>query len=167
MLKPRIERASLLVPCLFIVNATLLTDSVHAGHKNRRARAVEVVVQRPAYPVPNSQRTLGTFQPTPYIVVRGNNPVGAGGYSPLGMYGDSAMVEYGPFSPLRAGSAPVQTYTRSYDGQVHVTDATTTSYPNMPVLAPVVYPTQANNYYGPRTQLLPSGANAINWRDQN
>src|SRR5271166_3451730 len=49
--------------------------------------------------------TLGTFEPTPYIMVRGNWPSG-GGYSPLETYGDQSMALYGPLSPLRAVAAP-------------------------------------------------------------
>ncbi len=155
------------VAAAFCISCFAPADSAWAGHRRRKNVATEVVVTQPAaYPTAYKTRTLGTFQPTPYIIVRGSNPAG-NGYAPLGMYGDQAMVEYGPFSPLRAGSAPVQTYTRGYDGQVRLTDAVTTSYPNMPVLAPVVYPTQANNFFGPRTQSLPAGASAINWRDQN
>ena len=48
--------------------------------------------------------TLGTFQPTPYIMVRGNWPAG-GGYPPLEFYGDQSMVIYGPLSALRSRRA--------------------------------------------------------------
>ena len=50
--------------------------------------------------------TLGTFQPTPYIMVRGNWPAG-GGYSSLEFYGGGqSMTIYGPLSAFRAVAAP-------------------------------------------------------------
>ena len=62
--------------------------------------------------------TLGTFEPTPFMMVRGDWPTG-GGYSPLDLYGDQSMTLYGPMSPLRSTSAPVTTYTRGYDGRIY------------------------------------------------
>ncbi len=127
-------------------------------------RPVVVTRARPAYP-PTS--TLGTFYPTPYMVVRGNNPVG-GGYSPLGIYGDQTMSLYGPFSPLRSRTAPVRSYVRGYDGRIYVSEGNSFSNPNLPDLSPVVYPTEANNYFGPRVSRTPPWwSNAMNWIDQN
>src|SRR5689334_15320802 len=48
----------------------------------------------------NSYGRLGTFYPTPYMMVRGNAPAG-GGYSPLGEYGETTLSLYGPLSSLR------------------------------------------------------------------
>ena len=62
--------------------------------------------------------TLGTFQPTPYLMVRGNWPSG-GGYTPLEFYGDGSLTLYGPLSQFRSVSAPVMTYTRGYDGRLY------------------------------------------------
>jgi hypothetical protein len=110
--------------------------------------------------------TLGTFAPTPYLMVRGNWPLG-GGYSPLEVYGDQSMAVYGPLSPLRATSAPVQTYTRGYDGRIQVGEATCFSTPNLASLSPVIYPTPSNYYYGPRVNRTPPWwTTGINWIDE-
>ncbi len=110
--------------------------------------------------------TLGTFEPTPYIMVRGNWPLG-GGYSPLDVYGDQSMSLYGPLSPMRSTSAPIMTYSRGYDGRVYAAPATSFSTPNLPRLSPVVYPTPASYYYGPRLNRTPlSWSSGINWIDQ-
>jgi hypothetical protein len=125
------------------------------------------IVSRPAVVcaqpvVPN----LGTFEPTPYLMVRGNWPAG-GGFSPLELYGDQSMAVYGPFSPLRATSAPIATYGRGYDGRVYARPATSFSTPNLPALSPVVYPKQANYYYAPRlNRTPPSWSSGFNWIDQ-
>jgi len=117
--------------------------------------------------VPSATGTLGTFQPTPIITVRGNYPIG-GGYSPLDIYGDQTLSLYGPLSPLRVTTAPVRVYVRGYDGSIRIAEAAAFSTPNLPELSPVVYPTEANYYYGPRVNRAPSwGASAINWIDQN
>ncbi len=145
-----------------------LTDVALAGHppRHRQDRPVVVTRTRVLRPVPGSA-TLGTFSPTPYIMVRGNAPVG-GGYSPLGIAGDQTMALYGPFSPFRAYSAPVRMYTRGYDGRVRVTEGFSFSTPNSPELTPVVYPNESSNFYGPRvSRTPPSWSSAINWIDQN
>jgi hypothetical protein len=109
---------------------------------------------------------LGTFQPTPYVMVRGDWPIG-GGYSPLQVFGDQSMSLYGPLSPLRSVSAPITTYVRGYDGRLYVNRATSFSTPNLPPLSPVVYPTPANYYYGPRVNRTPpSWSQGTNWIDQ-
>jgi hypothetical protein len=110
---------------------------------------------------------LGTFYSTPYIMVRGNYPAG-GGYSPIGLYGDVTLSLYGPLSSLRAVTAPVATYTRGYDGRTMLVEGTATSYPNLPALSPVVYPTQATNVFAPRVSTTPPWWNSgVNWIDQN
>lgn len=124
------------------------------------------VNQQPG-PAVNNYGRLGSFYPTPYITVRGNAPVG-GGYSPLGMYGDVSMSVYGPLSSFRQISAPVLAYSRGYDGRTVLRPATSFSNPNLPALTPVVYPTQATNYYGFRQSGTPPWwPSAINWIDQN
>jgi hypothetical protein len=111
--------------------------------------------------------TLGTFQPTPYIMVRGNWPTG-GGYTPLQLYGDQSMMIYGPISPFRSVAAPVMTYSRGYDGRVYALPGTSFSTPNLPELTPVIYPTPANYYYAPRvSRTPPQWTTGINWIDQN
>jgi hypothetical protein len=111
--------------------------------------------------------TLGSFQPTPSIMVRGNYPTG-GGYSPLGISGDQTMSLYGPFSPLRPYTAPVAVTTRGYDGRLYVSEGISFSTPNLPELTPVVYPNETRNFYGPRViRTPPSWSSAINWIDQN
>jgi hypothetical protein len=153
---------TLLLPTIFAVG------SIRAEDHNRRARQGVVVTRaRPVCaPAAAQPRPLGTFMPTPVVVIRGNDPVG-GGYSPLGIYGDQTMALYGPFSPFRSVTAPVVVYSRGYDGVVRPTEAISASYPNLPVLSPVAYPTQANNYYGPRIIEDPRSFSAINWLDQN
>jgi hypothetical protein len=110
---------------------------------------------------------LGTFYPGPTLWVRGNGVAG-GGYSPLGQYGTSTLALDGPLSPLRATAAPVLTYSRGYDGVVRPQVGTSFSYPNLPRLGPVVYPTRANVYPGFRTSPTPpQWQSSINWLDQN
>jgi hypothetical protein len=110
---------------------------------------------------------LGTFQPTPYIMVRGNWPAG-GGYSPLETYGDQSMVLYGPLSALRSVAAPVMMYTRGYDGRVYASPATSFSTPNLAGLSPVIYPTPASYFYAPRVNRTPpQWTSGFNWIDQN
>jgi hypothetical protein len=110
---------------------------------------------------------LGTFYPEPTLSIRGNGMVG-GGYAPLGMYGATTLSLDGALSPFRASSAPVMTYTRGYDGITRPHVATSFSYPNRPDLAPVVYPTRANYYYGfPQSGTPPEWDRAYNWIDQN
>jgi hypothetical protein len=78
------------------------------------------------------------------------------------------MALYGPFSPLRATTASVRIYVRGYDGQIRLSEGTTTSYPNLPALSPIIYPTEASNFYAPRLNPnRPSRASAVNWIDQN
>jgi hypothetical protein len=128
-------------------------------------KRVAVTRARPICPDPVSA-TLGTFEPTPYIMVRGNWPIG-GGYSPLEVYGDQSMAVYGPLSPLRATSAPVRTYTRGYDGRIYAGEGTSFSTPNLPPLSPVVYPTPASYYYGPRANRTPPWwTSGDTWIDQ-
>ena len=141
-----------------------------AGHRVRRGDRVVVNRARPVYaprPAAYPSGTLGTFYPTPYLTVRGDYPAGNTGYSPLGIYGSQTMALYGPMSSLRAATAPVVTYSRGYDGTVRVEEAVSTSYPNFPILSPVIYPTGANNYYAPRSLRAPWWDSAINWIDQN
>lgn len=120
----------------------------------------------PAGP-PRSAR-LGQFYPAPQLFVRGNFPAG-GGYTP----GDSptfdSLALYGPLSALRPASAPIMTYARGYDGTVRPMVGTSISYPNLPEIAPVVYPTWRNDYYyGYRNSGIPPWwNNGINWIDQN
>ncbi len=158
---------SFVVGVALVLTAGTLT-SMAGEHRWRRGL-------RPAgvQPVPTAYRTdpvyggrLGTFVPTPAIVVQGNYPIG-GGYSPLGTYGETALSLYGPFSALRPTTAPVLTYSRGYDGVVRPAEAISTSYPNLPLLSPVAYPTRANNYYAPRILENPAENSAINWLDQN
>jgi hypothetical protein len=149
----------------------LVTFSIFAGGfapaQERYALPARRVIVPAAQPVcvPVAP-TLGTFEPTPYIMTRGNWPVG-GGYSPLEVYGDQSMAVYGPLSPMRSTSAPVATYTRGYDGRIYPGRATSFSTPNLPGLSPVVYPTPGNYYYAPRANRTPpSWFSSSNWIDQ-
>jgi hypothetical protein len=86
----------------------------------------------------------------------------------LQIFGDQSMSLYGPLSPLRSVSAPVTTYSRGYDGRLYQRRATSSSTPNLPSLSPVVYPTPASYYYGPRVNRTPpSWSSGVNWIDQN
>jgi hypothetical protein len=145
-----------------------VTDSIRAGEPTRCVeRKVVVTRARPLY-VSSSSATLGTFMPTPYVIIGGNYPTGSVGYSPNEMYGDTALPLYGPLSAFRASTAPVMVYSRGYDGQTRLIEANSFSYPNFPAMSPVVYPTEANYYWGPRTPRTPRwGSSAINWIDQN
>jgi hypothetical protein len=130
------------------------------------ARQPVVSRARPRYVRPASA-TLGTFYPTPYLMVGGSWPTGSG-YSPNNTYGDSTLSLYGPLSPLRTATAPVLGYARGYDGRTYLVEANSFSYPNLPEVSPVVYPTEANNFYAPRVNKTPRwGSSAINWIDQN
>jgi hypothetical protein len=138
-----------------------------ADHGTRRSRRTVVVTRAKPCPAPASNTTLGIFRPTPSIMVIGNDHVDAG-YAPLGIYGDQTMSLYGPFSALRGATAPVLTYVRGYDGQLRPVEAASFSYPNLPSLSPVIYPTEANYYYAPRVSRTPPWwSNPIYWIDQN
>ena len=139
--------------------------SIAEDRFERVTRPARVVRPAPVCASPVSA-TLGTFEPTPYLMVRGNWPTG-GGYSPLEVYGDMTLSLYGPISPLRSVAAPVRTYTRGYDGRLHVGEATSFSNPNLPGLSPVIYPTQGSYFYGPRLNRTPPWwSSATNWIDQ-
>ena len=136
------------------------------GPADCAGRPVVVTRARPRYVRPVSA-TLGTFQPTPYLMVAGSWPTGTG-YTPNNTYGDGTLSLYGPLSPLRVSTAPILAYARGYDGQIHLVEANSFSYPNLPEVSPVVYPTEANYFYGPRVNRTPRwGSSAINWIDQN
>jgi hypothetical protein len=152
--------------CLILVPALLVAGEAIAGDRYRSVPGRVIVRRaRPIYVAPAGS-TLGTFAPTPYIMVRGNYPVG-GGYSPLEVFGDQSMSLYGPFSPLRSTSAPVQTYTRGYDGAYYPGEATSFSNPNLPGLSPVIYPTPGNYYYAPRENRTPPWwFQGTHWIDQ-
>ena len=165
------SRRAPLVLAVLLAGWSLLftTDSMaRAGEYHRRIRRGFVTTRaRPVLPPGSPQPSaLGTFVSTPVVMIGGSFPNGTG-YSPLGIYGDQTMALYGPFSPFRTAIAPVSGYTRGYDGVVRPTEWFTTSYPNRPELSPVAYPTQANNYYGPRILEDPRQFPAINWLDQN
>ena len=161
-----------LVGTLILFQAIGALGLARAEHRVRRGGRVVVDRARPVYaPAPRLAAyppgTLGTFYPTPYLTVGGNYPAGNAGYTPLGMFGSDTLPLYGPMSSLRATTAPVATYSRGYDGTVRVHEGVATSYPNLPLLSPVIYPTQANHYYAPRTLRTPWWDSAINWIDQN
>ena len=111
---------------------------------------------------------LGTFEPTPYVIVRGNGPTG-GGYTPFQNHGDSTMVMYGPMSVFRSTTAPVTAYVRGYNGALQPVPGISFSNPNLPGLSPVVYPTRSTTYFRSRfgndPVMLPK--DSMNWIDQN
>ena len=145
MMRSRLTKSPWFGPTLVALVLLVPCDG-RAGERRHRARAVVAV---PTAKVRNydPDRSLGTFGPTPYLFVRGNGVAG-GGYSPGDSFGDVAMDIYGPLSAFRSISAPVVVYTRGYNGVMTPSIGTSFSNPNRPALSPVVYPTQANNYYG-------------------
>ena len=161
-------RASAFVVGFAFIQTMGMIGSARADDPARFAgRRVVVTRARPRY-VQGSSATLGTFQPTPYVMIGGDFPTGSVGYSPLEMYGDTALPLFGPTSAFRASTAPVLVYSRGYDGQTRAVEANSFSYPNFPPMSPVVYPTESNYYWGPRVPRTPRwGSSAINWIDQN
>ena len=145
----------------------LALPSFAGGPRYQRAsRDAPVVRYVPTGSMPLPPLGSG-FVSTPTIMVRGNGTAG-GGYSPLGQFGDTTLVLYGPLSVFRTTSAPVATYTRGYDGRITVGTGTSFSNPNQPTLSPVIYPTQATNFYGFRQSGSPPWwQNASTWLDQN
>jgi hypothetical protein len=165
MIRTRGAGARAVVVCILLFQALGATAKAQSDHRTRRGARRVVATSARACPAPTS--TLGTFYPTPVVWVRGNAPLG-GGYSPGEIFGDQTLALYGPLSPFRTITAPVVTYVRGYDGSVRPMETLTFSTPNLPELSPVVYPTPANYYYGPRVPSTPPwGANALNWIDQN
>jgi hypothetical protein len=136
-------------------------------------RAWRPVYQRPTIVVPTQARSdlapspmLGTFYPTPFMMVGGNGFSGGEGYTPMQQYGDGAMALYGPFASLRAVTAPVATYSRGYDGIVRPGVGYATSYPFLPPAGAVVYPTRAVQRGTFRDQTTPPWWDAgYNWVD--
>jgi hypothetical protein len=163
---------------LGLVGLLLICEPGSARAGGLLRRRPPVAIPRPAAPTaavsptptsyaPSTSPMLGTFYPTPYVMVRGNWPAG-GGYSPLGIYGDQSMAVYGPLSPLRNYTAPVVTYGRGYDGRPVALEGTSFSTPNRPEATPVVYPTQMNYYWRIRdTGDPPWWSNGTDWIDQN
>ena len=158
----------------FALLAVVAAGRVDAGGLfDRPAPARRVIVVPTARSSPtagaevNNYGGLGTFYPTPYLMVRGNAPAG-GGYSPLNSFGDGTLALYGPMSALRMTAAPVLTYSRGYDGRSVIVPGTSFSAPNLPALTPVVNPTSASYYYGfRRSGTPPWWSSGSNWIDQN
>jgi hypothetical protein len=152
--------------CMFSQIPETIGQAWAQGPADRAGREVVVTRVRPRV-VRSARATLGTFEPTPYLMVGGSHPTGSG-YTPMNTYGDQTLSLYGPLSPLRMSTAPILSYTRGYDGRVHLVETNSFSYPNLPEISPVVYPTEANYFYGPRVNRTPRwGSSAINWIDQN
>jgi hypothetical protein len=147
-----------------------VTPSHAGGPFLRRARAVvpTAAVENPADANANAPSPmLGTFYPTPYVMVGGDRPTGSG-YSPLGQYGVVSTAMYGPMSIYRTVTAPVSVYTRGYDGSVREVRGHSFSSPNLPESNPVVYPTPAA--YRDRLwrgQTPPWWTRGEGWIDQN
>ena len=130
----------------FAVSWWLASNAEAGGHFHKRNREVVTTTRTVCT---QSSGTLGTFYPTPYITVRGSYPTG-GGYSPLGLYGDTSMALYGPTSTR---SAPFGSFA-GYDGRTYAPGRTSFSTPN-PSRSSGRHPTQATNYYGPRNRPPP------------
>jgi len=149
---------------LIVVTVGISVSAEAGGPFRRRSRAI---IPSGASVGPSSSPYAGTFYPTPYMTVRGDAPTG-GGYSPLGIYGESTMALYGPLSSLRSTSAPLITYSRGYDGRAVIQEGTSFSTPNLPSATNVIYPTQATYYYGFRESGTPPWwPSGTNWIDQN
>ena len=139
--------------------------------KGQRSRTVVVTTTAPNVRVRELTPApmLGTFfADPPPLNVRGNFEAG-GGYSPLGLYGDSSATIIGPLSAFRTTAAPVLVYQRGYDGSYRPELGTSFSNPNFPSAAPgVVYPTRANvRNGGRRMSTPPQWDSGINWIDLN
>ncbi len=80
---------------------------------------------------------LGTFYPTPYMTVGGNNRAG---FTPLDQYGDGTLSLYGPFSALRPITSSVRVTTRGYNGVAVTQDAAVITYPFLPSSTPPFSP---------------------------
>lgn len=152
----------------FTLSIFSLESIAEAGWPQRKARKQTVVVTPTSQVRPYGSRPpLGTFNPSPYLFVRGNGPVG-GGYSAMGQYGNTTLALEGPLSPLREMAAPVLVYNRGYDGVVRPSVETSFSTPNLPRISPVVYPTRANYVYGfRRANTPPWWDSGMTWIDQN
>lgn len=163
-----------LFACAGLASITiLLAAPAQAGwpfSKRQRTQPAPAQAYVPtAYPAGNAASPmLGTFYPTPYMSVRGNAPAG-GGYSVMEYFGEGSNLSiYGPMSALRTVAAPVDVYERGYDGRVYANRGTGYSYPYMPPASPLIYPTQATYYWGPRESGTPPWWNTgANWVDQN
>ena len=156
------------VAAIAMIQAIGVLGSVRADDPSSCTPRKVVATRARPRNVPSSSAPLGTFIPTPYVMIGGNYPTGSVGYSPLESYGLTTLSLNGPTSAFRVSTAPVLVYTRGYDGQTQLAPANSFSYPNLPYLSPVVYPTEANYYWGPRTPRTPRfGSSAINWIDQN
>jgi len=173
-LPPRRAPSPYRIGCLGLA-AALFASSAEAGGPFARARAGRgAVLVRTAHPhrspgpgPVNNYGRLGSFYPTPYLMVRGNAPAG-GGYSPLGTFGETTLSLYGPLSAYRMTAAPVLTYSRGYDGRTVLAPGTSFSTPNLPSLTPVINPTQASNFDGFRQLKSPPWwSSGMDWIDQN
>ena len=150
-----------------ILLACSLYGEANAGPfrpRSRRTRVFTPAVRTTTAPIRPIQNS---FYPTPTVILQGNLDTGPG-YSPLGLYGDYAMANYGPFSVYRARRTNVLVQTRGYDGVYRTTVGTTETYPNLPRPGTIGSPTRASNFFKPRG---PSGprvpGDAINWLDLN
>jgi hypothetical protein len=160
---PIVVRAGVRV--LALVSVLYGSFATEAGDWFGRRRPAPVTYYRRTSAI--SPAPLGTFAPTPMVMVRSDSPTGSG-FSPLGQSGDATMAIYGPLSPFRATAAPVLTYTRGYDGTIVAVPGSSFSTPNLPTLSSVVYPTQSTNYFGPRVLKSPPWwASGAGWIDQN
>ena len=151
-----------------LVSAVAVQALAGGPFERRRGRVVETV--RIVGPRDRVAPTgmLGTFNPTPLVVI-GSNSSTFGGFSPIGFYGrENSLNVYGPLSAFRETSAPVNTVVRGYNGIPTAIRGTTYSNPNLPDLSPVVYPTRASNYSALRYQgTSPYRDRAYMWIDQN
>ena len=131
-------------------------------------RAVRLVVPPARVMAPAPSPVLGTFYPNPVLLYAGDVDSRTPWSSPLYQFGAETLPLVGPMSPLRTTAAPVLTYSRGYDGTYRPSVGVSFSYPNLPSLSPIVYPTQSNVFGGPRVFTSPpmwqSGAA---WIDQN
>ena len=101
------------------------------------------------------------------VVLQGNLDTGPG-YSPLGLYGDQTMADYGPFSIYRARTTNVVIRSRGYDGLYRNTLGTTETYPNFTRPGMISSPNRESNFFkpwGPSGSRVPG--DAINWLDLN
>lgn len=158
-----------IVSMAFLLAVAFSAASADAGDRPGQARAYYPTgyFRQPVDPTnPAAAPGLGSFYPSTSLVAGESYPLGPG-YAGTDT-GQNNLSLYGPLSALRAQTVVVPTYTRGYDGRTYVGRGVTFSYPNLPPVSPVVYPTQMTRTPGIRGVSVPPGwPRAVNWIDQN
>lgn len=154
-----------LVLLISFVSIGSLFSECAAGPYRQRSRRIRgytpvyLATTAPIRPIQNN------FFPTPMVILQGNLDTGPG-YSPLGLYGDTTMSDYGPFSVYRAQTTNLVVRTRGYDGLYRTSFGVTETYPNFTLPGMISAPNRRSDFFKPRG---PAGTrvpgDAINWLD--